>query len=69
MKGLMATASKKGESTNAIGQATNASVASTPAGTRMATNAGVMVWAKKNSTNSTSPPTMLTKSPERRRTM
>jgi len=46
-----------------------ASTATTTPGTTTAVKAGVMVWAKKNSTVSTSPPTTLTRSPERRRVM
>ena len=69
IRGLTATASRKGESTNASGQAITASTASTPAGTTTATKAGVMVWAKKYSTVSMSLPTILTRSPERRFTI
>src|SRR2546421_3173486 len=43
------------------------SVASTPAGTRIATKAGAIVWAKKYSMSSTSWVATPTRSPERRR--
>ena len=67
--GLTATATRNGARAAAIGHDMTASAMSSPPGIRTATIIGEIAWAKKNSTVSTSPPTTLTMSPERRRTM
>ena len=65
--GDRARSTRNGARASISGQPTNPSTVRMPAGTTTAMNAGVMVWAKKSSTVSTSAPAMLTKSPERRR--
>ena len=67
--GLTATATRNGASTAAIGHAMYANATRSPPGIRTATIIGEIACAKKYSTVSTSPPTTLTKSPERRLTI
>ena len=66
-KGLRPTASRNGTSASASQPLAEASAMTTAAGTRMATNAGATVWAKKYSTSSMSCVASAIKSPVRRR--